>query len=434
MTAWGKSFYHNLLTWKALLQKDPALALLHAESGVRLSLEAGMPQTEALAHLGMALVMHELKREKEASAHINEVHNISRSTHIYQVEFRCLLAEAQFALDRGEKVRARDFLRKAMALGKEQGYLNTYFWLPSVMASLCVEALDVGIEIDYVRNLVRKRNLIPEDPPLACENWPWPLRLHTLGGFELKKDGKTIEIPQKPLSLLKALISFGGREVAGERLAYELWADSEGDAAHTSLEVTLHRLRRLIGSEKAIQLKAGNLSLDPRSFWVDVWALEHIYDKIAQCLRRVEESKSRKSGRPATEDEKNEITRLADKALGLYNGHFLPADTSCPWTLGPRESLRSKFLRLITMTGSYLEGLQLYEKAAEYFQKGLEADSVAEEFYQHLMVCYRQLGRKAEAMAVYNRCCGALSSTLGANPSSATEAIYSSLRCHGGAA
>ena len=78
--------------------------------------------------------------------------------------------------------------------------------------------------------------------------------------------------------------------------------------------------------------------------------------------------------------------------------------------------------------------MQRYEKAVEYFQKGLEVDSLAEAFYQHLMVCYGQLGRKAEAMAVYNRCCDALSSTLGANPSPATEAIYSSLRRSRGAA
>ncbi|MGE5173775.1 MAG: bacterial transcriptional activator domain-containing protein, partial [Betaproteobacteria bacterium] len=94
----------------------------------------------------------------------------------------------------------------------------------------------------------------------------------------------------------------------------------------------------------------------------------------------------------------------------------------------------SKFLRLVTMTGSYLEGIQQYEKALEYFQKGLEVDNLAEEFYQHLMVCYRELGRKAEAMAVYNRCCGVLSSTLGADPSPATESLYSSLRHHSGEA
>ncbi len=427
-TAWGGNLYHTLVTWKALLEKDLPQALLHAELGMEVSVDVGMPQTEAVAHLGMALVMHELKKEKEALAHISEVHTISRSTNIYQVEFRCLLAEAQFSLDRGDMDRAKDVLRKAMTLGREQGYANTFYWLPSVMAGLCVEALEAGIEVDYVRNLVHKRNLIPETLPLECENWPWPLRLHTLGGFELKKDGKPIEIPQKPLFLLKALISFGGKEVAGERLAYELWTDSEGDAAHTSLEVTLLRLRRLIGSEKAIQLKAGKVSLDPHSFWVDVWTLEHIYEKMAKCLKRVEELKDRKTERNEIEDRKNEIMRLANKALGLYKGHFLPSDTSCSWTLAPRDNWRSKFLRLIIMAGYHLEVMQQYEKAAELFQKGLEVDCLAEEFYQHLMVCYRELGRETEAIAVYNRCCNALSSCLGINPALATKSIYSSLR------
>lgn len=429
-TAWGEALYHHLETWKALLRKDLTQALLHAELNLQLGVEAGTPQSRAVDHLALALVMHELHREKEASEHIREVHNISHSIKIYQIEFRCLLAEAQFAFDRGNRDIARAFLRKAMSLGKEKGYANAFYWIPSVMASLCVEALEASIEVDYIQKLVRNRNLIPETSPLECENWPWLLRLHTLGGFELKKDGKPIEIPQKPLSLLKALISFGGREVTGERLAYELWTDSEGDVAHTSLEVTLLRLRRLVGSEKAIRLKAGILSLDPHSFWVDVWALEHIYEKIVECIKRAEEPKDRKTGRRETEDEKNEIILLANKALGLYKGHFLPADTGCSWTLAPRESLQSKFLRLVTMTGSYLEGMQQYEKALEYFQKGLEVDILAEEFYQHLMVCYRQLGRKAEAMAVYDRCCSVLSLTLGVSPSSTTEAIYSSLQHH----
>lgn len=426
----GKNLYHLLATWKALLQKDINQALLHAELSLQLSIAVGMPQTEAFAHLGMGLVMHELNREKEASTHIGEVHKISRSMKIYQIEFRRLLAEAQFALDRGNKDSARAFLKKAMAQGRQQGYTNAFYWLPSVLAKLCVEALEAGIEVEYVQDLVRKRKLIPETPPLSCENWPWPIKLHTLGGFELVKDGKPMAVPRKPLSMLKALISFGGRDVAGERLADTLWTESEGDAAHMSFEVTLHRLRRLIGSEKAIQLRSGNVTLDPHSFWVDVWALEHIYEKITKCLTREEESMGRQIRRRETEKRKTEIMRLADMTLGLYKGHFLPADASCSWTLASREGLRSKFLRLITMTGTYLERLKQYEKAVEYFQKGLEADNLAEEFYQHLMLCYSRLGRQAEAVAVYNRCCAVLSSTLGVKPSAATEAIYSSLRRH----
>ncbi len=53
----GKNLYHTLVTWKALLQKDLSQALLHAELGAGGSLEVGMPQSGAVAHLGVALVM-----------------------------------------------------------------------------------------------------------------------------------------------------------------------------------------------------------------------------------------------------------------------------------------------------------------------------------------------------------------------------------------
>ncbi len=427
-------YYHYESSWYYLLKDDISRSLVYQEKALAVSAEMGMPYPSAQGHLAMAQLM-QLRGEYKKARHLllrgqMDVDRMKSSV----LQFVYFLTNAKFAFDQGDEKKGLTVLRDAMALGREHGHLNFSWWRPSDLLFLCIKALENGIEVEYVQGFIRSRNLIPEAPPLACENWPWLFRLHTLGGFELKKDGKPVEIPQKPLSLLKALISFGGREVAGERLAYELWTDSEGDAAHTSLEVTLLRLRRLIGSEKAIQLRAGKVSLDPYSFWVDVWALEHIYDKLAKRLKRVEQPKGGKTKRREIEDEKNEIMQLADKALGLHKGHFLPADTSCPWTLGPRGNWRSKFLRLITMTGSYLEGMQQYEKAAEYFQKGLEVDSLAEEFYQRLMVCYGRLGRKAEAMAVYDRCCDALSSALGAHPSPATEAIYSSLKRSRGAA
>lgn len=90
------------------------------------------------------------------------------------------------------------------------------------MERLCANALDAGIEVEYVQDLIRKRNLIPEKPPLHLENWPWPLKIYTLGRFELLKDGKLIrfsrKVQQKPLALLKALIAFGGKEVRADQI------------------------------------------------------------------------------------------------------------------------------------------------------------------------------------------------------------------------
>ncbi len=92
--------------------------------------------------------------------------------------------------------------------------------------------------------------------------------------------------------------------------------------------------------------------------------------------------------------------------------------------LSTRERLRSKFLRVIIKLGTYREQARQWESAAELFQKGLEIDPLTEEFYQHLMVCYQQLGRRSEALAVYNRCKSLLSATLGIAPSPQTENLY----------
>ena len=50
-----------------------------------------------------------------------------------------------------------------------------------------------------------------------------------------------------------------------------------------------------------------------------------------------------------------------------------------------------------------------------------------EDLYRHLMLCYRELGRPAEALRTYRRCRELLSVVLGLQPSAETEAVRVSL-------
>jgi len=54
-------------------------------------------------------------------------------------------------------------------------------------------------------------------------------------------------------------------------------------------------------------------------------------------------------------------------------------------------------------------------------------DDLAEVFYQRLMVAYEHLDRRAEALAVYERCSKTLAAALGIKPSAATQALYRAL-------
>lgn len=216
--------------------------------------------------------------------------------------------------------------------------------------------------------------------------------------------------------MLKALITFGGSEVNENQLIDALWYDADGDVAHKSFATTLHRLRKLIGNDKVIQLQEGRVTLDHRYCWVDVWAFERILGQVDAAWKEV-----------ISEKDMAQIIRLSEKAIEMYKGTFLAGETDQPWTISFRERLRSKFLRNVGKVGFYWEHVGDLNKAINCYLKGLEVDDLAEEFYQRLMICYQRLGRRAEALATYNRCRHTLSAVLGVEPSRETEVIYKSL-------
>jgi DNA-binding SARP family transcriptional activator len=341
---------------------------------------------------------------------------ISREINFYPNEYKCLLARSYFALDSGNEKQCLKYLKKAMSLGREKGFVSRDFFHPSIMAMLCAKALEAGIETEFVQELIRKLKLIPIPSSIDCEQWPWPFMFFTMGRFLLVKDGTQIQFsgkaPKKPLELLKFIISFGGREINEIHLRDILWPDSDGDMAHRSFTITLHRLRRLLGNEKVLRLKEGKLSLDLRYCWVDAWTFEHLLELADETFNN--ENKCR-------------AIHLIEKAVDIYKGPFLPGDSGKSWSISYRERLRYKFIHYIDKLGCYKEKTGQWNKAIEYFAKGLEVDDLAEEFYQHLMVCLLQLGRKSEALSIYRRCKKNLEATLKIEPSLKTKSIYKSL-------
>ena len=417
---WDKSFYYFLKAWESMIKKDMVEALINGETAVNLAVDTGVIQIEALCHIEKAQVMHELGEQEKAKESLNRARNVGYKIKSQLFEFMCLLTEAQFALDRGEEQSGLMLLRNAMTIGKKQGYKNMFLWRNHTMAELCEKALEAGIEIDYVQDIIKRRGLIHDFPPLHIERWPWQLKVFTLGRFSLVKDEKPVRFSgkaqKKPLSLLKALITLGGREVNEEHLLDILWYDADGDVAHKSFATTLHRLRKLVGNERVLLLHEGRLTLDTRYCWVDVWAFERILGKVDVAWRE-----------GGDESKKAHAIQLAEKAIEMYRGSYLSGETDQPWTISYRERLRSKFLRNVKRVGLYWEEHGNCDKAVDCYQKGLEVDDLAEEFYQRLICCYHSLGRRAEALTVYNRCRNTLSMVLGVEPSPSTETLCKKL-------
>ncbi|NOX42186.1 MAG: hypothetical protein GXP19_00390 [Gammaproteobacteria bacterium] len=305
--------------------------------------------------------------------------------------------------------------------------------------SIQSNAINSSIDERYLLQLFNKYTNNKHVESSFEQNDTWPIKIYTLGRFRLINNGEPLTFPgrakRRPLEMLKALIAFGGRDVSQERLSEALWPDSEGDAAHRSFDTTLHRLRKLIGNDKAIVLQEGRLSLNSDVCWVDAWAFERLQGKVESILDNTTffnakddktDEKTHLSNNPYSIN-LEEVGLLCDQTLSLYQDHFLSHSTEESWCLTYRERLRSKFIRLLRKAGRHWENNSQWYKAVDCYQRGLELDNLIEGFYQGLMNCYRQLDLNAEAIVNYNRCKENLYKYLNIKPSKTTEEIYDSL-------
>jgi LuxR family maltose regulon positive regulatory protein len=412
--------YHYNTAWHAMLCDDPLKAYREQKIALRLAIEAGCPFYEVLCRLALALVLAENGDERRAASQLRKVRASARYIDNRLLEFMCLTTFAYLALEHGRQRSGLGALRYAMGLGREHGFKHFLWWLPKVMAKLCEHALEHGIETEYIRELVRERGLVSENPPVLVDDWPWRYRVTSFGDFQILKDDKPLgvfqRVQQKPLELLKGLVGMGGENVRESALAEALWPRIDSDYAHRSLTTNLHRLRKLLGEDRAVLLKHGRLSLNPELCWLDLRAFEAVGRSIEGLTRR--------SCEPVDADE---ICAEADALLNLYRGPFMNSEADKPIYVSLRERLRNRFLRAIGDLGRVLETAKAWEQALDIYQRSLEADQLAESLYRRLMVCYRELGRQTEAVEVYDACRRTFRAELEVDPSPETKAIYQNL-------
>jgi len=419
-------YYHLNSAWRFMMLGDVSQAYTHQKLALELETKTGFPINASEARFGIVFVLLARNDRKKAKEHASALHNVGSSMGSSLVEYLAILADTVIAFDAGNEQTGLGHLRDAMALAKEKGYVYFKWWLPTVMTKLCINALEASIEPDYVKHLIRTCNLIPEEPPIHINSWPWPVRIFTLGGFRLMVDDKPAsvggKVQKKPLEMLKAIIAFGGREVGEELVIDALWPEADGDTGRISFKTTLHRLRHLLGKEEMVQLHEGRMSLDQRFCWTDVWAFERMLERLTSGTRDSTGTK----GRTRRDAQSDTMLRL-EKALQLYRGHFLSDDEDKPWAVSLREQLKRKFVQAVSNQGERAEEDKAWKKAIAAYERGLEVDDLAEEFYQRLMACYLKLGKRADAVKVYKRCKSVLSAKLGIEPSEETEGIYAKI-------
>jgi LuxR family maltose regulon positive regulatory protein len=419
--------YHYLLAWEALALDRPANALDLARTGLQITIDSEMPSLAALLRTAVVDALIDLGEYAEARLQIEATKTTTIPARMGGLHALVLLLEARLRYLQGDQEAGDAALWESLLTNKKLGIRNYCGWRSRMVLPLYARALEAGIEVEFVQELIAVRRLAPEGPMLEIENWPWPVKVRTLGRFSLLRDGKPVafsrKVQKKTLELLKAAIALGSEEVREEQIIDLLWPDAEGDAGHSAFKTALARLRQLIGAE-AVIYQDGRITLDPRMVWSDAAAFLRMSERVEREWKELKDSGERAR---SAKERTSRAVRDIERAIGLYCGPFVP-DDAIAWTVSLRERLRTRLLKLVTALADHYEQKGRWRTAAEVYLKGIEADKLREEFYQRLMLCHQRMGQQAEAIAVYNRCRAELSYGLGVAPSSMTESIVASIR------
>lgn len=394
---------HTMQAWCSLVDGDSTGGLHAANAAIEAYDIVGSPWHRMLARGIATWASVELGDHGRANELMDELKDIAVSSNVRVYDSYVLQVSAWRALEAGDEDRTEGALRALFSQARSVGRGMPTRFFPAWMPRLATEALRRNIEAPYVRQLVASMGWSPCEPEL--QEWPFPVRVRMLGRFELEVHGRLVafhtKAPRRTLALLKALVCLGARDVRDNLLIDALWPDEEADAARAVFNVTLHRLRRLLGNNDAIELTEGCVSLNLAHVWVDAVAFDRLLTG---------------SG---TAD-----PRRMERALSLYRGALLPGDADSPWSAVLRERLRTKFVHQVAAVGRGLEAQGDYDAAIGIYLRGLDADPLNESFYRALMRTHHRCGRQAEALTLYQRMQDALSSAFGIQPSEESQALY----------
>ena len=395
-----QAFLHHVRSGLFLAKDKLAEAREEAERALALAQGCATPTHALLSMICLAQIFVRQGDWNAAETWLDQAEAFCIAYNAPLVRFVAQITRADGLLSSGNPDAAADVLAQALPVARRNDWYNAHpFWQPASMARLCVLALERDIETDYVRRLIRTRDL--PAPPGAGEAWPWSVRIRALGSLEVDVEDARLEFPVraqgKPLDLLRRLIAQSGESVPLSLLADALWPEAEGDRALAALKTTVHRLRRLLGNS-ALVLRDGRLGLNPREVWLDAWAFERLL---------------RGQPDPAT------LTR----ALDLYRGPLLIDDLEDEAAAPARRRLQVRYaLAIERLCDSLLEDGR-HGPALHWSRLAVTVDPINEVLLRrYLELCIAQ-GHGGDAVHAYREYERRLMAELGLAPSPAMQAL-----------
>jgi DNA-binding SARP family transcriptional activator len=245
-----------------------------------------------------------------------------------------------------------------------------------------------------------------------------PLRLVTLGGFAVLRDG--VRIPdseferQKARALLALLLCAQG-PVHRDALVETLWPDLPPDRGLAALNSTLYSLRRVLEPGLSRGTASSVIVSDGGTYRIvltggDEWDARRFLDLAARAVSAV----------PADLDK-----LLA--AESLHVGQFLPEWAYEEWPAILRTEIQEAFAQVLARLAEGLAASGQPGAAISRYRRLLALEPEREGWHRALMRVYAQAGERALALRQYQACRAILRQRLGVEPSRETRALYADL-------
>jgi predicted ATPase/DNA-binding SARP family transcriptional activator len=360
---------------------------------------------------------------------------------------RVLLVPAGVAARRGESVRAARLLGACDALRSSRG--GRLLAVEQPYFDRIVEAVRTALDEDtYARarseggrlGLARALdeaeaglNEVASSPPAAtcqeparpaAEPPPVPpesfmaapgaeLRVRALGPLEIFRGEELLGTEHwsyaKPRELLLYLLCHP-RGATKEQIGRAIWPEATPSQIRNNLHVTLHYVRKALGSSEWIVYAEDRYRLArERAVEFDLDTFESEAALLLAAPGAVEDARLR-------------------EVLALYRGDFLVSEAFGAWHLEWRDHALQRYIELLTLLAERCFVREEYLEAGQLYQQIVRREELREDMHRRLMQCLSRTGGRAQALRHCERLVALLREELDAEPETETTALCERIR------
>jgi len=243
--------------------------------------------------------------------------------------------------------------------------------------------------------------------------------VHTLGGFQVWKQGNLIEAKawerDSSIQLFQLLLTTRRRHALHkEQIIDHIWPELTVTAGKQHFKAALYGLNKALepnrparSSPRYLLRQGQSYQLQHTHFWIDADAME-AYIAL---------------GNQQLPDAPAQAELAFAKALEHYQGVYLPNRLYEDWSSGERERIQMLSLNTMTTKAELLLP-RAPQESIRLAQSALLIEPAWEEAYRLQMLAYLQKGNRPMAIKVYQQCQEVLQVAYGIAPLPATRKLY----------